>query len=425
MSSVNFNVNNIVPQSAPQSDTRPTEVTGSKFGEMLEKMSETSTSTNEDFSTKIKELAEKIMSGEDIGSAIEELSPDDLENLDELLSKMLSAFNDLLAELTGGEDMQVSNIFELFGEGTSTSEEDETTSLLDNIIEALTAKINEINTTAFANTQDIQSVLAVLMGLIGNNGSDTTTLLNTLQNNGLTKSFNSLTSMENQVNLLGELLNVTEITVKGSGTAQTSDLSFGQIISEATEKFNFENQGKMQEQNETNGELAELIVNADNRTTTFTPVAENAVQTPNVGVQVSDFVQNTISTLQVGESSELIMQLNPENLGNLSIKIVKTAAEISISIVAQNSLTQQLIEDQLPNLISALTHNSEETVNVTVVTPNDNLSEFMNHTDSNSEHNQSGENSFSSGNNGQIDGISEENTNELILERTDELWQTV
>ncbi len=178
----------------------------------------------------------------------------------------------------------------------------------------------------------------------------------------------------------------------------------------------------------TQGELTQILANIAPKT----PVNEQAEQTTThffapIETQVTDLLANSLKTAQVGKTTQLTMTLNPENLGNLSITISKTADELVVSILAQNTSTAKLIEDGLPNLIANLKAFEEQAINVKVVTPNENASQYFNLDSnlSNSNRNQS----FNQENSNQHfsrqnDDLELQVTEEKSLERSEKLWQT-
>lgn len=110
------------------------------------------------------------------------------------------------------------------------------------------------------------------------------------------------------------------------------------------------------------GELAELTGVTSQQNTPFITsqevIPETPVETPEK--QITDFITDNI-TINTDKdiTSEMVMKLKPENLGDLTIKISKTGNDVVISIAAQNETTKSLIENRLPNLIASLQENGQ------------------------------------------------------------------
>ncbi len=111
--------------------------------------------------------------------------------------------------------------------------------------------------------------------------------------------------------------------------------------------------------------------------TAQTPEQTQPVEIP-VEKQVSQAVLNQLSSkLEANNVQEMTLKLNPKELGEVSIKLVKAGGEITISIAAQNLTTQKLLQEKLPTLVSNLQSTNSEVKDVQIVSPNQNASAFM------------------------------------------------
>lgn len=77
--------------------------------------------------------------------------------------------------------------------------------------------------------------------------------------------------------------------------------------------------------------------------------------------QIMDNITTQMSTLETGKTSEMTMTLNPDNLGQISVKLQNELGKITVTIAAQSEITQKLLQDKLPSLIANL-----QTVNTDV-----------------------------------------------------------
>lgn len=68
------------------------------------------------------------------------------------------------------------------------------------------------------------------------------------------------------------------------------------------------------------------------------------------GQEFVDQVRTGIMTNLESAKSEFVMQLKPEGLGELTVKLAEVAGKMTLSITASNAQTQRLLEAQLPSL---------------------------------------------------------------------------
>lgn len=79
-----------------------------------------------------------------------------------------------------------------------------------------------------------------------------------------------------------------------------------------------------------------------------------------------DQVTNGIKTKMAGNESDFTMKLQPEGLGEITVKLVSEAGKLTVNIVATSQKTEQLLNSQLSSLRSSLdqTHSDIKEVNV-------------------------------------------------------------
>lgn len=129
-------------------------------------------------------------------------------------------------------------------------------------------------------------------------------------------------------------------------------------------------------------EFEELMASANaTKTVQQTSMNDTPVKVTDVPVetQISQNIANQLSAKVTDSGTqELTMKLTPEDLGEVSIKLVKTGGAITVSIVAQNEATQKLLQERLPMLVSSLQATNSEVKDVQIVAPNQNATGFMN-----------------------------------------------
>lgn len=127
-------------------------------------------------------------------------------------------------------------------------------------------------------------------------------------------------------------------------------------------------------------ELSEITALSADAKQVFTTQQNASVETMRSPVenQVLNFIKTEVMpSVKTTGSTEMTMTLTPEQLGEISVKLVKTGTELTVAITCNNSITQKMIENRLPQLASSLISSENQKVDVTVVTPNENTSEFM------------------------------------------------
>lgn len=89
--------------------------------------------------------------------------------------------------------------------------------------------------------------------------------------------------------------------------------------------------------------------------------AEPAVQVeaPLPEQQLADEILSKPETL-TGGRTEFTMELNPESLGKITVKLVSTEGRVEVNITAENDATRQLLENRAENISAALRNNGVE-----------------------------------------------------------------
>ncbi len=83
------------------------------------------------------------------------------------------------------------------------------------------------------------------------------------------------------------------------------------------------------------------------------------VEAPLPEQQLSDEILSKPETF-TGGRTEFTMELNPESLGKITVKLVSTEGRVEVNITAENDATRQLLENRAENIGAALRNNGVE-----------------------------------------------------------------
>ena len=370
------------------------------FKDVLEKSLSVSKKTNNDnvdSKTDEKKLVKKFLetvsgecNDEDIEELTDGLSNEQLKNLSELIEKIAQLISseisneDLAGKLAGSENSQ--QTLEINKDDSKTSDEvissiaamisqmpnlqlNEDSQTTSNIVENVAPTIIE----NISENKNIQRLLSSISEKISvSNFSDTSKLTNAELSEFATKLKNISQEISKTIEDAGKQLSQMEITnikVTADNSAEKNSLLLGESANRSSIKM-IKNDSEL-------SELTALSGNAKADVQAISPEQMENVEVP-VEKQVLNFIETQVlPSVKDSGTTEMEMTLMPEQLGKISIKLVKTGTELSVSIACNNSMTQKLIESRLPQLVSNLSSHENQTAQVTVVTENQNVSEFM------------------------------------------------
>lgn len=128
---------------------------------------------------------------------------------------------------------------------------------------------------------------------------------------------------------------------------------------------------------EQNDEFRELMAfSQQSAQVTATQPVETEKAIP-VTKQVTAGIEQMLQSTPLDSSKELTIMLKPAELGEITVKLIKTDDVMTISIAAQNSATQKLLTDKMPQLLSTLQEINPEVKDVNIVNPAQNASSFL------------------------------------------------
>lgn len=134
--------------------------------------------------------------------------------------------------------------------------------------------------------------------------------------------------------------------------------------------------------------------------------------------ELSEQIKSSVS----GTSSEMTMRLNPENLGEINVKILNEAGKITVTVAAQSEITQKILQERLPLLVQNLQNTNSDVKVVNVTSSNTAYMDYMGQSGTDGRNSSSGQTYHSTGS-----SSSEAETDEVnsVLEKgVNRLWQT-
>ncbi len=116
-----------------------------------------------------------------------------------------------------------------------------------------------------------------------------------------------------------------------------------------------------------NGAEINLAGNPTQHTEAITTEAEITVEAPLPEQQLTDEILSKPETLNGGRT-EFTMELNPENLGKITVRLISEEGRIDVSVTADKESTRQLLEARAENIGTALKNSGVELERYQVVT---------------------------------------------------------
>ncbi len=104
---------------------------------------------------------------------------------------------------------------------------------------------------------------------------------------------------------------------------------------------------------------AALAGNIPQKTEIVTAEAETRVEAPLPEQQIADEILTKPEVINGGRT-EFTMELNPESLGKITVRLVSTEGRVEVNISAENDATRQLLETRADNIGQALRNNGVE-----------------------------------------------------------------
>lgn len=134
--------------------------------------------------------------------------------------------------------------------------------------------------------------------------------------------------------------------------------------------------------------------------------------------QLSEQIKASVS----GTSSEMTMRLNPENLGEINVKISNEAGKITVTVAAQSEITQKILQERLPLLVQNLQNTNSDVKVVNVTSSNTAYMDYMGQSNTSSQNSSSGQ-TYHSGSNSSSETETDE-VNSVLEKGVNRLWQT-
>ena len=105
--------------------------------------------------------------------------------------------------------------------------------------------------------------------------------------------------------------------------------------------------------------MAALAGNTPQRAEAVLPETEIKVEAPLPEQQIADEILTKPEVFEGGRT-EFTMELNPESLGKITVRLVSAEGRVEVNISAENDATRQLLENRAENIGTALRNNGVE-----------------------------------------------------------------
>ena len=138
--------------------------------------------------------------------------------------------------------------------------------------------------------------------------------------------------------------------------------------------------------------------------------------------QILPELSEQIKTSVSGTSSEMTMKLNPENLGEINVKVSNEAGKITVTVAAQSEITQKILQERLPLLVQNLQNTNSDVKVVNVTSSNTAYMDYMGQSNTNSQNSSSGQTYHSAGNSSSE--MESDEVNSVLEKGVNRLWQT-
>lgn len=199
---------------------------------------------------------------------------------------------------------------------------------------------------------------------------------------------NNLTTYKQQNNALNNVQDSTNVSISNSDVASDLNISsmknsFEIIDNLSLKADNFSeyfDKSKIVE-NETNSTLNNSITNINS----FDKVIEITDESNKLNSAVMAQVKDKVNLMYNEKTSQVTMQLTPENLGKIDIKMSFGEDSLKLEITTFNEETNKILNSSVSDLISTLKSNSEKPVEVI-------LKSGISHNDKHFNYNQANEN---------------------------------
>lgn len=327
----------------------------------------------------------------------------DLQNIANVQQLVLSvAGEDSVTALLTNEELagQVQDIMQVVVENTQEMaqnldiSEDEFSQLLAKVETAINMQDGEPEQVENVLTEQQSTVETETIGgkqempkSVEENGESTQDQVEFAQSNNGTTEMNGVSS-EEQAKTEGAVMETTEqkqedsdtVMVKQADSSQTENEAFSEETEDALDvdtkqvkatkadvSLEEESSGEMENSSDEN-----YFLKKDGQQSTQTPVMEQVMN--QVSVAKAQFVENVQDKVQItqqmqeifeqvveqvrvtvtADTSEMVMQLNPEHLGKVNLSVVAKEGHITAQFVTENEVARQALESQIQQLRETL-----------------------------------------------------------------------
>lgn len=314
-----------------------------------------------------QEILENIMkmlqdgsSSDEIAEALKDLSSEDTATVLDVINQLIKVISGEIKPQHSDSKLQT-----LVQKLLTKSEDEDNTKQISGEIASLimTAIVQpEDTTTADINQNTEIPLVAVSQKMPMQN---TVTEESTGKVMQMLETFKDALALKNSENSTVDMTVIKNDFVKPEIKAVDSELKTDAMPTEETVKT------------EKNSELDELLAFSQQTAQSVTTQPQQEIKAMPIERQVTAQIEKLITAENIDTTKELTIMLKPAELGQITVKLIKTDDAMSISIIAESAVTGKLLSDKLPTLISTLQDINPEVKDVSIVTPNQNASSFL------------------------------------------------
>lgn len=291
--------------------------------------------------TKLKELKDKI---QELKEKLEE-NPENIEEVNDIIKSLLTALNNLL-ELNNNSEVKPEMITDTSNVSLETSAND-SSKVLNQLLELLSSE----NAKSSFDSESLTSMKDLLSHLQGQLSSDESKVSDKMKD-GLSDIISKLTDMIDDANnnvkkvlTLEEMLNKGYSQDQSSNESETNEMFSGKKEASKEDKF----LNSLLDDNKDNS--------VDNKINLFASRTQ-AVQGQNTVVRgltvnkttfTQDLIQD-VKYMSTNNLKELIVKVNPGNLGEITIKLIQEDGLMKANLKANSKETTVLLSQNLAEI---------------------------------------------------------------------------
>lgn len=281
----------------------------------------------------------------DVNSALEMLAQllfttpvADIEQAPEEVTELMTAIAEIDGDTT---EVLLSQLYQII-EDNGVSEQD-TANLIETLTQAFGTEVEEQIQINYNQQVEVVSTIEVPMEM--------QTVLSIAQQGVVTdKATTKLAQTEVQTTTTTTTLEIDDVQIVSVKTSQESSVDVGANGTNDDQSTNQQNDGTLSFNDQLSRTLATLDSNNVNMNNQF-----EVVQNETIPQLAEDII-----TAQLEGRTEVELELTPEHLGKVVVKLISEGGELSVQLLAENSRTQMLLNANIGDIRAALTSHQQE-----------------------------------------------------------------